>query len=452
MEMGPPPNEDITQDQTHPSSLLLHASKSESNLFSFHSDPNSRTCSLNTANSIHGISGIKTKIEEMVTSTPQAPSGPSAQNDDEKFRTPQRGMCIFPRSSNNSSSATSSGKKLMRSRSEITRTPSSGMRHNPFDSQISVDRLALPTCSPSVFSIVVSPGTEESSCSGQFWSLDQQARLFPAQISDDSPWKQEAMISKQKMDPELEDKTQEAIDLYFSQHHKVTSPEEVLPISYGASQRSMLMESVGNSPDLANENSRTDKHSRMDIGEEKGNSNSSSEANSLVINDSGQVNQNTQTWLSFPSQLPPDVEEMLLKYGLIEQLPTEGVKILEASSRPWTSKPNIVREESNISNSTLRRKLFAAMIPDEDLADESESDIEENDVKSPTQSELFKNTPICESTAMVISPGKVIMTPTSQRIPSPNKSLSWSLSPVSRKKRPNARTATPLGSSTPSRY
>ena len=95
MEMGPPPNEDITQDQTHPSSLLLHASKSESNLFSFHSDPNSRTCSLNTANSIHGISGIKTKIEEMVTSTPQAPSGPSAQNDDEKFRTPQRGDFEF---------------------------------------------------------------------------------------------------------------------------------------------------------------------------------------------------------------------------------------------------------------------------------------------------------------------------------------------------------------------
>ena len=95
MEMGPPPNEDITQDQTHPSSLLLHASKSESNLFSFHSDPNSRTCSLNTANSIHGISGIKTKIEEMVTSTPQAPSGPPAQNDDEKFRTPQRGDFEF---------------------------------------------------------------------------------------------------------------------------------------------------------------------------------------------------------------------------------------------------------------------------------------------------------------------------------------------------------------------
>ena len=85
--MGPPNGEDITQDQT-PSSLLLHASKSESNLFSFHSDPNSRTCSLNAANSIHGISGIKTKIEEMVTSTPQAPSGP---NEDEKFRTPQRG-------------------------------------------------------------------------------------------------------------------------------------------------------------------------------------------------------------------------------------------------------------------------------------------------------------------------------------------------------------------------
>ena len=96
MEMGPPnPNgaEDITQDQTHQTStsLLLHASKSESNLFSFHSDPNSRTCSLNAANSIHGISGIKSKIEEMVTSTPQAPSGP---NEDEKFRTPQRGELL----------------------------------------------------------------------------------------------------------------------------------------------------------------------------------------------------------------------------------------------------------------------------------------------------------------------------------------------------------------------
>ena len=47
--------------------------------------------------------------------------------------------------------------------------------------------------------------------------------LFPAQISEDSPWKQETATSR--LDPETENKTQEAIDLYFSQHHKVTSPE-----------------------------------------------------------------------------------------------------------------------------------------------------------------------------------------------------------------------------------
>ena len=59
--------------------------------------------------------------------------------------------------------------------------------------------------------------------SGRFWSVDQQAMLFPAQISEDSPWKQETATSR--LDPETENKTQEAIDLYFSQHHKVTSPE-----------------------------------------------------------------------------------------------------------------------------------------------------------------------------------------------------------------------------------
>jgi hypothetical protein len=56
---------------------------------------------------------------------------------------------------------------------------------------------------------------------GRFWSVDQQAHLFPAQISDDSPWKQEAIS---RLDPEAENQTQEAIDLYFSRHsHQVHS-------------------------------------------------------------------------------------------------------------------------------------------------------------------------------------------------------------------------------------
>jgi hypothetical protein len=50
---------------------------------------------------------------------------------------------------------------------DTSRTPSSAPRVNPFDSQVSMDQLHLPTCSPSVFSIVVSPSQEivsESVC------------------------------------------------------------------------------------------------------------------------------------------------------------------------------------------------------------------------------------------------------------------------------------------------
>ena len=79
--------------------------------------------------------------------------------------------------------------------------------------------------------------------------------LFPAQISDDSPWKQENATSR--LDPETENKTQEAIDLYFSQHgHKVTSPENGETAVLGVNDRSASIvamdESVlGGSPDLS---------------------------------------------------------------------------------------------------------------------------------------------------------------------------------------------------------
>ncbi len=49
--------------------------------------------------------------------------------------------------------------------------------------------------------------------------MEQQASLFPAAISDDSPWKQANATSV--LDPETENKTQEAINMYFSQNHQV---------------------------------------------------------------------------------------------------------------------------------------------------------------------------------------------------------------------------------------
>ena len=54
--------------------------------------------------------------------------------------------------------------------------------------------------------------------------MDQQARLFPAQISDDSPYKQETIS---RLDPEAENRTQEAIDMYFSRHSHQVSVNQV---------------------------------------------------------------------------------------------------------------------------------------------------------------------------------------------------------------------------------
>jgi len=81
--------------------------------------------------------------------------------------------------------------------------------------------------------------------------------LFPAKISDESPWKQEMAISR--LDADAENSTQEAIDIYFNQHHKITSPEE-LPrtnvqnergsLSFPKNSSHVTMEDLGGSPEL----------------------------------------------------------------------------------------------------------------------------------------------------------------------------------------------------------
>lgn len=373
------------------SSSILKFSKSESNLYSFHGASNNSS-GLNVATSMQVVSRCD-KMDEMVTSTP-APNVVSDHN----FQTPRRGTII-----SRSSGSSSNSRRFVRTSSEISsRTPSSGPRLNPFDSHLSVDRLHLPTCSPSVFSIVVSPSQEDgSSPSGKFWSLDQQARLFPAQISDDSPWKQEAAVSR-LTDQATEDKTQEAIDLYFSQNHQVTTPEDVPLMTVSSlQQRSVLMDSVGTSPPLMNSEQHDSK------GEDVSGCSS-------IAYDPAQVCRSTQTALSFPSILPPDLESVLEKYGLADSASAaEGVKTIAPSMVAWGKRNN----DGNISNSTLRRKLFAG-VGDEDMADETDDDEDlENGIKIAAKKEN------CESTAMIISPGKIMMTPNAQRIPSPNKSV-----------------------------
>ena len=130
MEMGPPKLEGETSN-----SSIFHGSKSESNLF------RSFTNGLNGATSLQSsLNGADQ--EQVLTST--------FSTSDNNFQTPVRGTTLFPKNA---------ARRFQRSSSHIggNSTPSSGPRTNPFDSQLSMDRLHLPTCSPSVFSIVVSP-------------------------------------------------------------------------------------------------------------------------------------------------------------------------------------------------------------------------------------------------------------------------------------------------------
>ena len=109
---------------------------------------------------------------------------------------------------------------------------------------------------------IILPYVLFQSISGRFWSVDQQAMLFPAKISEDSPWKQETATSR--LDPDTENRTQEAIDIYFTHHHKITSPEDVPRTnavycdrgspSIQTSVSHITTEDLGGSPDLRGRN------------------------------------------------------------------------------------------------------------------------------------------------------------------------------------------------------
>ena len=94
--------------------------------------------------------------------------------------------------------------------------------------------------------------------------------LFPAKISEDSPWKQETAISK--LDADTENSTQEAIDMYFSHHHKITSPEDLQRANVQNDRGSLsvqnnshvTMEDLGGSPELRGK-SIVDEHGAAQI-------------------------------------------------------------------------------------------------------------------------------------------------------------------------------------------
>ena len=255
-----------------------------------------------------------------------------------------------------SSRTPSSGSRTPSSKG--TRTPcsgssawSSGIRYNPFESNQTADHLHLPTVSPRVFAVVASPSDE--TMNGRFWSIEQQAELYPAPISDDSPYKQS--ILHRHYSHETESKAQEQIELYFSNYHDVTSPPDLPPTG------PLILDSPA------------DKDA------------------SYTLPDSGKTSKWTQTCITLPPILPAPVEHVLRQYNFIT---------------------DVYEEQNNLSNSTLRRKLFNVDMYSDLDDSQRQSSSEEEDESSP-----FK----------VMTPGKVMRTPVTSKH---GNSAQWSSSPV----------------------
>ena len=241
--------------------------------------------------------------------------------------------------------------------------------------------------------------------------------LFPAQISDDSPWKQETATSR--LDPEAENRTQEAIDLYFSQHHKVTSPED-MPRNMAANDRSMIEES--GSPNLSK--SRRSLTTTMNVSKDAGETRACSRW--------------TQTTVTLPPVLPDEVEAVLARYATftggqshgspVQALPV--VKQQSSSGRSFSRIPSrSEKDQGNLSQTSLRRKLFDEQM-DQDASDKEN----DNDDIGPI---------------IDISPGAVMLTPKANgpAAGSPGHGLTWSVSPVARKQK----LGPPQESSTPTK-
>lgn len=175
-------------------------------------------------------------------------------------------------------------------------TPPGCKIYNPFKTD--VDLLEGHTCSPTIFTKTV------SSESGEFtWSIDDISRINPAPIN--SPIE----LPEEKLEDHMEEKAQAAIERYFSLRHDIVSP-----IS-GPGQ--WISPAASATP----ASSSTPCHGR-----------------SQRVQDVS-----TQTVLSFPAVLPPELETILKQYNIKIEEETDTIEDCNLS---------------NSNNSSLRRKLF----------------------------------------------------------------------------------------------
>ena len=289
--------------------------------------PSGTSAIFSTSDNLSSISLLLPRPESTSTSALPRPDLQSSGPGEKLFKTPKRReagagqeLGLTPASSLTPSSGVSSGRTRSSGSSRTPnscgrrsiRTPSSsssGTRWNPFDCGRSYDQLHQPTLSPGVFATVISPSQDTEASTGRFWSIEQQADMFPSEISDESPMKQSLYTRHHSVD--VENKTQEQIELYFASHHTVTSPPDLPPTG------SLLLDSP---------------------------------ANGSYCLGGGGVTTGTQTALTLPPSLPAEVEAVLRQFGLLPD-PALREDVPPAA----------------LSNSTLRRKLFNGDAGQEDF-------------------------------------------------------------------------------------
>ncbi|XP_031826709.2 aurora kinase A activator-like protein bora [Nomia melanderi] len=181
-------------------------------------------------------------------------------------------------------------------------TPPSGltkfMARNPFETDLT-NRLHLSVISPSVFSKVQSPSEQSPDFA---WSVDELAMMQPARI-EEYPMQQIHCI-----DPETEVKAQAAIDQFFKENQIIPSPWEM-------KKKDSRIKTKTDTPTRASSDMNT---------------------TSFKVKKDGW----SQTVLSLPPNLPPDVAEALKPYFT------------------FTQEQNSDSDDANSSNNSLRRKLF----------------------------------------------------------------------------------------------
>ena len=235
--------------------------------------------------------------------------------------------------------------------------------------------------------------------SGRFWNIDQKSNLFPADIAEDSPYKQETATSV--LCPEDESRTQDAISAYFSQSQKdLTSPADpslssntsrVQHIANSTSIRAFFAIGEGNSSSQpGNSNNAGSSGAAMDTSNSnEANLSTASSSSAAGANCSAgsasqpasagtsaavHVSQWCQTELTFPSTLPAAFEEQLKAYFTFNERQDDQAKPKVIKSASTGHLPGMTRqrstEDAQNNLSTSRRKLFG----DEDglLSDEDE--------------------------------------------------------------------------------